>query len=186
MCVWLTHLQAAFYHLGPTVLFTNSTNLWKTQIILAIWCVLQQVRYAKGSIFIFLATMRFEQLDLRWHRTRSFEPWISLLGMGLPLFSKTSIKVGDEWNANGECGRNHTGISHSRREKSYSTFNWSYSNFNQKNQLAYKLFCYSISSNKFSIFNKINNIQTDPKYRFLLIISTIHNYQTSYLNKINK
>ena len=32
-------------------------------------------------------------------------------------------------------------------------FSWNYSTFSPKNQLAYKLFCYSTFSNKFSVFS---------------------------------
>ena len=33
------------------------------------------------------------------------------------VFWKTGVRVGEEWNANGECGRNHTSINHSREKK---------------------------------------------------------------------
>ena len=47
-------------------------------------------------------------------------------------------------------------------------FNWSYSTFSPKNQLTYKLFCYSTFSNKFLVFNKISGIQTYPKYGWII------------------
>ena len=103
-------MRFVFYHLGLTTLFMNPTNLWKIQIIFVIRCILQQLRYANRPIFIFLTMVRFEQPNLCWHQTRSSKSWISLLGMWLPLFWKTGIRVGEEWNANGECGRNPTGI----------------------------------------------------------------------------